>query len=162
MLHRSMPYMTLFRLGGFIIIAMALFQAFNVANRPFIAAGAAQAHPLIMVNVVEAVIEMIYAGVFLMLAAAIFFLGVGSRRVNLAYWCLQLAVWLGGISIWYQQSTDLRASPLADISRPATPWPWLVLTVVCSLALLGGYKLIKRALLSLINGACDGQEKAGE
>ncbi len=146
MLHRSMPYMILLRAAGIIIMLLALFQIYSVAIRPFALAGATQVHPLILVDPAEAVVEMIYASVFQMLGVAILFLSIVSLRIRLAYWSLQLAVWLGGISIWYQQSVDWRAAPIAGFSWPVSPWPWLVLTLLCSLAILVCHQPVKRAI----------------
>lgn len=161
MFHRSMPYMVLFRAGGIVIILLALFQIYSVASRPFALAGATQVHPLILVDPVEAAIEMIYAGVFQMLAVALLFLSIVSQRVKLAYWCLQPAIWLGGISLWYQQNTGGYTTPIAGISWPTSPWPWLVLTLLCSLAVLVFHQPVKRTLLRLME-AGEHQEPASE
>lgn len=161
MLHRSMPYMILLRAAGIVIVLLALFQIYSVASRPFALAGATQVHPLILVDPAEAVVEMLYADVFLMLAVAALFLGIVSLRVRLAYWSLQLAVWLGGISMWYQHSMDLRPAPIAGLSWPVSPWPWLVLTLLCSLAILVCHQPVKRAIRALME-AGERQEHAGE
>jgi hypothetical protein len=157
-----MPYIVLFRAGGIAIMLMALFQIYNVASRPFALAGATQVHPLLLVDPAEALIEMIYAGIFLMLGVAILFLGIGSLRVKLAYWSLQLAIWLGGISLWYQRSMDVRPGPIAGISWPASPWPWLVLTLLCSLIILVCHQPVKHALLALMKAGEEHQEAASE
>ena len=161
MLHRSMPYMILLRAAGIIIMLLALFQIYSVASRPFALAGATQVHPLILVDPAEAVVEMIYASVFLMLGVALLFLGIVSLRVRLAYWSLQLAVWLGGISMWYQRSMDLRPTPRGELSWPVSPWPWLVLTLLCSLAILICHQPVQRAIRAFME-AGERQEPAGE
>jgi hypothetical protein len=161
MLHRPMPYMLLLRAAGILLILLALFQIYSVASRPFALTGLAQTRPLILVDPAEAVVEMLYAEVFQMLGVAILFLSIVSLRVKLAYWSLQLAVWLGGISLWYQQSTNWRATPIAGLSWPASPWPWLMLTLLCSLAILVFHQLVEHALLALMK-AGERQEPAGK
>jgi hypothetical protein len=78
---------------------------------------------------------------------------------RIAYWSLQLAIWLIGINIWYQQSNETNVQLMPILATPLTFWPHMVVTLFCSLALLILYVpsiRLFRWLLEARNGPMDG------
>lgn len=147
MLNRSLSYKTLFRIIGFVLIACGFFFALRTAIQ-FIGAGD---------NVTGAIIDILgpfggsfpSGGALIYVALGLFFLGFSSMRAKMTYWSLQLAVWLIGINLWYQQNgeTDLQLVPL--LVTPLSFWPQMTITLICSLVLLVLYIPFTRLLRKL-------------
>ncbi len=151
MFRRSLPYKPFLRIAGIALLLLALYQTFLTATRPFSIDGIAPPRFLITVSLSETFVEIASTNVLVMLAVSLVLLGMSSLRTALAYWCLQIAVWLIGISQWYQQSTQLDTHLLPGLATPPGLWPWMAITLLCSLLLFVFYKPVLRWLDRLIN-----------
>jgi hypothetical protein len=148
MLHKSVSYKALFRVAGLLFIAFGLYHALSVA---FSLAGAGENVSGILIAILGLYGgEFPYGGAFIYIGLGLFLLGLGSVRAKLAYWSLQVAVWLIGISLWYEQTgvTDVRLVPV--FATPLSFWPQMVITLICSLLLFALYIPLTRLLARLL------------
>ncbi|HEX4203895.1 MAG TPA: hypothetical protein VHZ51_06795 [Ktedonobacteraceae bacterium] len=144
MIHREVPYKRFAFIAGALLLLLALYQAFNVASAPFSANGSAQSGYFIFVQPAGALLTMLSTGVLTPLAVAVLLLGVAAPRITITYWCIQAALWLAGISFWYQSGNT-------STGQVPNMWPWLILTLVCSLLLLVSYKLVIQLFAKYLN-----------
>jgi len=138
MLNRSITYRSLLRIVGALFLLWALYQALSIATSHVYENGNTFWRYQIEVSITETLYTIAWYGVLLFVAVGVLLLAVSSRHVNLAYWGIQGAVWLGGISFWYHSNSEFNPFPLNPF--------WIIVTVICSLVLLALYKPMLRLL----------------
>ena len=134
MLNKSLSYKILLRMIGLLLIVYGLYTALRIAIL-FMQSGD---------NVSTTLLEIIGpvggsfspGGVLTCIALGLFFLGLSSMHVRIAYWSLQVAIWLIGINMWYQQDSVTDVQLVPPLATPTTFWPQMVITLICSLVLL--------------------------
>jgi hypothetical protein len=147
MLHKSLSYLILFRIAGILFIVLGLYHAYTVASMTL---GAGENIPGTLIDILGPFGgEFPYGAPLIYIAVGLFFLGLSSTRVKIAYWSLQLAVWLTGINLWYQQNGETDVQLLPPFATPLSFWPQMVITLLCSLLLLALYIPITRLLRRL-------------
>jgi hypothetical protein len=156
MFHREVPYKRLAFLAGVLLLLLSLYQAFIIVTMPFSGSGDGVSHILLFANFPEACIEVLSAGALTPLAVSILLFGISSSHVKTTYWCLQAAIWLGGISLWFR--SDGLYTPVLGVLLPSHFFPWMVLAILCSLFLLLAYKPALKWLARILNDG-SGEEK---
>ena len=137
MLHRSVPYRPLFLAAGFLFVVFGLYHAVSIA---FSLAGAGTNASGILLGILGLYGgEFPYGGAFIYLGLGVFGLGIGSMRARLAYWSLQVAVWLIGLGLWYEQGGEINVKLVPILATPQSFWPQMVITLLCSLLLFALY-----------------------
>ena len=134
MFHKSLSYIILFRIAGILFLLFGLYHAYTVAS---VTLGAGE-------NISGTVLAILgpfggefpYGAPLIYIALGLFGLGLSSGKAKIAYWSLQLALWLTGINLWYQQQGRIEVRLLPPLATPATFWPCMVITLLCSLLLL--------------------------
>ena len=154
MLNKSISYKALLRIVGILFIAFGLYCALSIIFSPLEADS----------NLSRTLLDILwfrgpyvyggnfsYGGMLIYVGLGLFFLGLSSMRVTIAYWSMQVAVWLIGINLWYQQNgqTDVQLVPV--LATPVTFWPQMVITLICSLLLFALYIPLTRLLKKLFD-----------
>lgn len=129
--------------GGALFLVALLFS-FRVAMEPVreISPTGTDVRSLIEISFTDTFLHIAHQNILLLGAAGVLLFGLSSRRIFIAYWSLQLAVWLTGISLWYGTAFVLNPFPESPV--------WLITTIVCSLVLLILYKPLISLLQKLI------------
>lgn len=151
MLDKSITYRLLLRIAGILFLLWALYSAFRIVTAPvqeIFAGGGSDVRLQIEISLTDTLFDIVYSGVFFSVAAAIFFFGVSSRRLSIAYWSIQLAVWLVGISLWYRSNGTFDPYPLNPF--------WIIVTAICSMVLLALYKPAILLLRKVVTSPGDG------
>src|SRR3982074_2796630 len=98
MLNKSISYKALLRIIGILFIAFGLYCALSIIFSPLEADS----------NLSRTLLDIlwfrgpyVYGGMLIYIGLGLFFLGLSSMRVTIAYWSMQVAVWLIGINLWY-------------------------------------------------------------
>lgn len=144
MLHKSVSYNVLLRILGLLTIVYGLYNAWFPAS-VFLGGGDNLSGTLIeILGPLGGVFPR--GGVLIYIALGLFFLGISSMRVPLAYWSLQLAVWLIGINLWYSQNGETNVQLVPPFATPLTFWPQMAITLGCSLLLFALYIPLTRLL----------------
>lgn len=138
MLSRSITYRSLLRIVGALFLLWALYQAFRIATIQVYENSDTFWHYQIEVSVTDTLFNIVFYGVLFFVAAGLLLLAVSSQQVHIAYWGIQAAIWLGGISFWYHSNSEFNPFPLNPF--------WIIVTVICSLGLLALYKPMLRLL----------------
>ena len=158
MLHKSLPYITLFRIAGILFLIFGLYHVYTVAS---LLLGSGENIPGTIIAVLGPFGgEFPYGAPLIYIAIGLLCLGLSSARAKIAYWSLQLAVWLTGLNLWYQQQSGIAVRLLPPFATPTTFWPRMALTLLCSLLLLALYIPITRLLKKLYEAEKE-QAKAG-
>ncbi len=158
MLHKSLPYITLFRIAGILFLIFGLYHVYTVAS---LLLGSGENIPGTIIAVLGPFGgEFPYGAPLIYIAIGLLCLGLSSARANIAYWSLQFAVWLTGLNLWYQQQSGIAVRLLPPLATPTTFWPQMALTLLCSLLLLALYIPITRLLKKLYEAEKE-QAKAG-
>jgi hypothetical protein len=144
MLNKVIRFSTLLRIVGVLCLLWAVFLAARIAFIPTNDIGdpSAQASYLIVTIPVFALGLIIERGILWYAAAGVLLLGFGSQRARLAYWSIQVALWLVGITLWYQLNHAFAPPPQSPLV--------IIITLLCSLALLALYKPIISLLTKII------------
>lgn len=146
MLNRSITYRGLLRVAGVLLLLWALYAAFRIAIEPIgetFADGSSDVRLQIQISFTDTLFSIVYfGGVLFFVAAGILFFGLSSRRSSIAYWSIQGAVWLTGISLWYRTNGIFNPFPTHSF--------WIMVTLLCSLALLILYKPLVYLLRMLL------------
>src|SRR5216684_1848829 len=132
-MNKPIKYYHLVQLLGIFILLFALYHVFRIATASVHTSD--KVFYLIEFSFEMFLVETIRQGVLLYVALGGLFLGLSSRRLHIVYWSVQVAIWLTGITLWYQHN-------IAFGLLPQQPWPWLYLTIACSIILLALYKPI--------------------
>lgn len=147
MLHKSLSYIALFRIAGILFVLFGLYHAYTVAA---ITLGAGENIPGTLIGILGPFGgEFPYGAPLIYIALGLFCLGLSSTKARIAYWSLQLAAWLTGINLWYQQHGEAVVRLLPPFATPTTFWPQMTVTLLCSLLLLALYIPITRLLKKL-------------
>jgi hypothetical protein len=147
MLHKSLPYIMLFRIAGILFLIFGFYHVYTVAS---LLLGSGENVPGTIIAVLGPFGgEFPYGAPLIYIAIGLLCLGLSSARATIAYWSLQLAVWLTGLNLWYQQQSGIAVRLLPPLATPTTFWPRMVLTLLCSLLLLALYIPIMRLLKKL-------------
>lgn len=150
MLHKSLPYITLFRVAGILFLLFGLYHAYTVAS---LLLGSGENIPGTIIAVLGPFGgEFPYGAPLIYIAIGLLCLGLSSARATIAYWSLQLALWLTGLNLWYQQQREIAVRLLPPLATPTTFWPQMALTLLCSLLLLALFIPITRLLKRLYEG----------
>lgn len=64
---------------------------------------------------------------------------------------MQVAVWLIGINLWYQQNGQTGVQLVPVLATPVTFWPQMVITLICSLLLFALYIPLTHLLKKLFD-----------
>jgi hypothetical protein len=145
MLNRPITSKGLICITGIVFLFLALAHTYQIATGPIYVSSGDQTTKYLLIVWSPGVVfdSAITTGTLLYLAVGGFLLGIGSTRAKWAYWGLQALVWLLGITLWYQASSRMEPFPVEF-------WPWMGLTLVCSLVLLVLYwplmRLLRRVL----------------
>ena len=137
MLSKNITFKTLLRVVGVLCLLWALYNIFRIALMPTTETypdSSQQTFYLIQSDWLIALFLMAHEGLHWFLAAAVLLLSFSFERVRVAYWSMQVSLWLVGLSIWY------------FVSNAFDQWPqnpmWLLITILCSIVLLALYKPI--------------------
>jgi len=141
MLGKSITYRLLLRVAGALLLLWALYLVFQIATQQAYV-GDSYVGLQIQYNFEETMLFILGAGVLLLAAAAVLFLGFSLRRPRVAYWSIQVALWFTGISLWYKFNQ-------AFVPLPQNPL-WLIVTVICSVILLALYKPVMRLVRKMV------------
>lgn len=139
--YQGTSFKRAFFLGGFLLLLYTSYLAYQIATNPVIVVNGDRAgsYLAIQFNFWSTLLDFIKSGALFYAATGVVCLGLWSQRTKRAYWCLHLAVWLIGITLWMQQGHPL----------PISVWPWLILSFLASLILLACYHPIIGWLASL-------------
>lgn len=147
MFHKSLSYIALFRIAGMLFLVFGLYHAYTVAS---VLLTGGENIPGTLIGVLGPFGgEFPYGAPLIYIAIGLLCLGLSSTRAKIAYWSLQLAVWLTGINLWYQQQGRIEVRLLPPLATPTTFWPCMVITLLCSLLLLALYIPVTRLLKRL-------------
>lgn len=147
MFHKSLSYIALFRIAGMLFLIFGLYHAYTVAS---VLLTGGENIPGTLIGVLGPFGgEFPYGAPLIYIAIGLLCLGLSSTRAKIAYWSLQLAVWLTGINLWYQQQGRIEVRLLPPLATPTTFWPQMVITLLCSLLLLALYIPVTRLLKRL-------------
>ncbi|HLI08305.1 MAG TPA: hypothetical protein VKV40_17205 [Ktedonobacteraceae bacterium] len=147
MLHKSVPFTVLFRVAGILFLVFGLYHAYTVAS---VTLGGGEDIPGTLIAILGPFGgDFPYGAPLIYIAFGLFCLGLSSTRAKLAYWGLQLACWLTGLNLWYQQHNEITVHLIPPFATPTTFWPQMVITLLCSLLLLALYIPIIRLLNKL-------------
>lgn len=152
MLNRSITYKGLLRVAGVLLLLWALYSALRIATEPIgetFADGSSDVRLQIQISFTETLFSIVYFGGGLFsVAAGILLLGLSSGRSSIAYWSIQGAIWLAGISVWYRSNGTFNPFPVDAF--------WIIVTLLCSLALLALYKPLVYLLRKLLGATGKG------
>jgi hypothetical protein len=155
MLAKYVLYKSLLRILAVMFILWGFYQAYNIVSSQtvevrggfvvqyfFSRIGYLPLPSLIFFALIFGALEYFAGGLLLF--------GLSSLQVDVAYWTLQLTLWLLGIALWYQQAF-LLGSGIYDNLVPfdlklTSLWPWIVLSLICSLTLFILYVPVVRLL----------------
>lgn len=147
MFHKSLSYITLFRIAGILFLVFGLYHAYITAS---LLLGGGENIPGTLIGILGLFGgEFPYGAPLIYIALGLFCLGLSSTKAKIAYWSLQLALWLTGINLWYQQQGEIDVRLLPPFATPPTFWPQIVITLLCSLLLLALYIPLTRLLKKL-------------
>lgn len=145
MLNKSISYRSLLRFVGVLFLLWAFYKAFGVATAHVYENSDTVWRYEIEISLTDTLFNVVYYGVLFFVAAGVLLLGLSSRHVNIAYWSIQITVWLVGISMWYHSNNTFNPFPLDSF--------WLIVTVICSLVLLVFYIPIVLIFRRTLKGA---------
>ncbi len=90
-------------------------------------------------------------GVLLYVGVGVLLVGLSWLRANVAYWSMQLAILLVGVSLWYQQGlSGVQIWWLPD-PQYSFSWLWISGALLCCLLLLAFYRSLIRRLTALFS-----------
>jgi hypothetical protein len=138
MLNRSITYRSLLRIAGALFLLWAFYQTFRIATIQVYENSNTFWRYQIEVSATDTLFNIAWYGVLFFVAAGLLLLGLSSRHMHIAYWSVQVTVWLVGVSLWYRSNHEFNPFPLDSF--------WLIVTVICSLGLLALYKPMLRLL----------------
>ena len=145
MLGKSITFKTLLRIAGVLCLLWALYNIFRIALMPVTTGNydaPQQSFYLIQTDWLTALFLMARENVHWFLAAAVLLLSFSFERVKVAYWSMQVSLWIAGLSIWYL------------VNNTFDPWPqnpmWLLITILCLIVLLALYKPITFLLTKMM------------
>lgn len=145
MLNKSITYRLLLRVAGILLLLWTLYMVFQIATEPvheIFSGGVSDTRLLIQISVGVTIFNILYAGVLFLAAAGVLLLGFSFRHPRVAYWCIQVALWFAGISLWYKFSQFFDPLPQDPL--------WLIITVICSFLLLALYKPVMGLISKLV------------
>lgn len=146
MLNRSLTWRSLLRIAGLLLLLWALYSAIRIATEPIgetFADGRTDVRLQIQISFTDTLFSIVsFGGVLFFVAAGLLLLGLSSRRVSIAYVSIQGALWLAGISVWYQSNGTFNPFPTDSF--------WIIVTLIGSLALLALYKPLVYLLSKLM------------
>ncbi len=131
MLNRSITYRSLLRFAGVLCLLWALYSAIGIATTHIYENSDTFWRYQIQISITDTLFNIVFYGVLFFVAAGLLLLGLSSRHVHITYWSIQVTVWFVGISLWYRSNSEFNPFPLDSF--------WLIVTVICSLALLVVY-----------------------
>lgn len=155
MLTKSVLYKYLLRVVGVLFIFWGLYQAYNIVSSQVVEGsnGLVLRYFFSRIGYFPLPSLIIFALIFGALeyfAVGLLLLGLSSLRVKAAYWSLQLTLWLVGIALWYQQAFLLGGGAYPNLVpldlKLESLWPWIVVSLICSLALFAFYIPLVRFL----------------
>jgi hypothetical protein len=145
MLGKSITFKTLLRIAGVLCSLWVLYRGFSIATMPVTVVNSdspQQSFYLIQTDWLIALFLMAHESLHWFLAAAVLLLSFSFERIRVAYWGLQVSLWIVGTGIWYL------------VNNTFDPWPqapmWLLITIVCSIVLLVLYKPITFLLTKMM------------
>jgi hypothetical protein len=134
MFHKSVPLIVLFRVAGILFLVFGLYHAYTVAS---VTLGTGENIPGTLIAILGPFGgDFPYGAPLIYIAIGLLCLGLSTTRAKIAYWSLQLALWLTGLNLWYQQQSGIDVRLIPPFATPTTFWPQMVITLLCSLLLL--------------------------
>jgi hypothetical protein len=123
----------------------ALYQVYLIATEPACVVNGEHAgcSLLILFRPWLVIMETIQQGILFPFAAGAILFGLWSRQAGSIYWSLQLAVWFVGMTLWFQAGYHFDPWPVDT-------WAWLIVTVLCSLALVLAHRPLTHFLSRLL------------
>jgi hypothetical protein len=132
---RAYSFWNLLFITGSACLLFALYQVYLTATEPACVVGSEHdgCSLLVTFSPSDVIVEIIFQGVLFSVAAGIVLLGVWSKQARKMYGSLQAAVWLVGLTLWFQGSHHLDPFPVDS-------WATFGLTGLCSLALFAVHR----------------------
>jgi hypothetical protein len=141
MLSKLITYRLLLRVAGILLLLWALYIALQIATLQTYV-GDSYVGLQIQYSFRLTILFILQTGVPLLAAVAVLLLGFSFRHPTIAYWSVQLAIWLAGISLWYRFNYIFNPLPQNPL--------WLIVTVLCSMLMFVLYKPVMGLIRKLV------------
>lgn len=132
MLGRNVTFKTLLRLAGVLCLLWSIYHIFQIATFPVSEVNSNSY--LIQSDRNFALFLMARKGLHWFLAAGVLLMCFSFERARVAYWGLQVSLWIVGFGIWYLVNNSFDSWTQNPMG--------LLLTILCSIVLLALYKPI--------------------
>lgn len=157
MLSKTITYKTLILVFGLFFIALGIYCFCAVAFMHTEAIGGSGPNysgPMIGKSVPQTILwalwyrnfHGVYGGPLIYAGLGILLVCFSSRKPKVAYWSLQVALWLIGINLWYQYGGYSMGGIIPLLVTPQSLWPLMVVIFVISLVLIAAYIPVLRFL----------------
>lgn len=138
MLSNPNRYRFFLFIAGILFLLYAFYKAFSIATAHIYVNGSTSWQYRIGFSITDTLFFVVWYGVLFFIAGGILLVGLSIRNIKANYWCIQIALWLAGISLWY------------CFNRSFSPFPanslWIIVTAIGSIILLVLYMPVVRFL----------------